>query len=232
MPRSLCLSDSWHTKYINSSTPIISHINANYEKGAPRIAKGIPAGGIIVKVNGYNLESNRTAPLIYVEVNGMKYTGTCEVNNKYSMKCKSPRVPLEKLDFSKSENEESSPLELDFGFIMDDYKSVMDLNKRKYNPFPKFFMFKNPELFKFSEPGHIKHINPNDYITIDGKNVDLAATKNDVTVKVGSGTCKMMSMSHNKIACIPPDAKSGDIRDVVVTVGDALNFTIGRLIYD
>ncbi|RWS29961.1 hypothetical protein B4U80_08508, partial [Leptotrombidium deliense] len=225
--------------YLYVEDPRITTVESG-STGPKGVAKGIPNGGISVSVKGYHLNSIQ-APLIYVEVDGMKYNNTCVVESAVEMKCKSPRVPLDKLDFSKSEKEEA-PLELDFGFIMDNVKSVMDLSKRSHNPFPKFLMFKNPEYYQFSEPEHIKYYK-SDYLTINGVNLDRASQEADVIVRIGNGLCNVTSLSRSQLTCRPPTTQPYAVRsdgsfdhhkipDVVVVVGESLNFTIGSLSYE
>ncbi|RWS23603.1 Plexin-A2-like protein, partial [Leptotrombidium deliense] len=228
-----------HYEFIYAVDPRITVVESRSRH--PRgVAKGIPSGGISLTVKGYYLNSVQ-APLIYVEVDGVKYNNTCVIESAVEMKCKSPRVPLDKLNFSKSEKEEAY-LELHFGFIMDNVKSVLDLSKRTHNPFPKFLMFKNPEFYKFSEPEHIKYYK-SDYLTIDGANLDHALQKEDVIVSIGNDFCNVTSLSRSQLTCRPPATQPyavlsdgsvdhNKIPDVVVFIGDALNFTIGSLSYD
>ncbi|RWS26147.1 hypothetical protein B4U80_05869, partial [Leptotrombidium deliense] len=208
--------------------------------GPKGVVKGIPNGGISVSVKGYHLNSIQ-APLIYVEVDGVKYNNTCDVESAVKMKCKSPRVPLDKLDFSKNDKGDA-PLELDFGFIMDNVTSVMDLSKRLHKPFPKFLMFKNPEYYQFSEPDHIKYYK-SDYLTINGANLDRASEETDVIVRIGNGFCNVISLSRSQLTCRPPKTQpaavlsdgsidNNKIPDVVVSVLGRLNFTVGKLRYE
>ena len=126
--------------------------------------RGIPGGGITISVKGSNLNSVQR-PLMYVEVEGVKYNSSCVVESAVDMKCKSPRVPLEKLSHLFSDSD-GDPLELHYGFIMDDVSSVQSLTSKPYGRFPRFQMYPNPLYLNFSEPEGIKYYK-SDYLTIN-----------------------------------------------------------------
>lgn len=127
------------------------------------LSKGIPSGGILISVKGTNLNSVQR-PLMYVEVEGIKYNSTCIVESAVDMKCKSPPVPEDKI--AHRFGEDGDPIELDYGFIMDNVPSVQGLTKRKDNPFQKFMMYPNPVYHSFPEIDGIKYYK-SDYLTIN-----------------------------------------------------------------
>lgn len=201
--------------------------------------RGIPAGGIAVYVRGKNLMCIQE-PRLYVIVDGVKYNSSCQVENASEMKCSSPSVPQERLDPFKTAPED--PIELDYGFFMDHVDSVHNLASRKVNRLPMFLMYVNPEYKPFPEESHIKYYK-SDYLTINGKNLDRASSENDVVVKIGNGICNVTSLSRTQLTCRPPPTQPaaltwqghidvGKLPDVTVTVGNSLNFTIGKLSYD
>ena len=61
------------------------------QRGVP---KGIPSGGILIKVRGTNLNSVQK-PRMYVEVDGVRFNSSCIVESAVDMKCKSPAVPTD-----------------------------------------------------------------------------------------------------------------------------------------
>ncbi|RWS17561.1 plexin A-like protein [Dinothrombium tinctorium] len=226
-----------HYRYLYVEDPKVTTVESG-STGPRGVPKGIPSGGIIVSVKGYHFNSIQS-PMMYVEVDGVKYNSSCTVESAVEMKCKSPKVPLEKLSF---ERDKDDAIELDFGFIMDNVKSVMDLSKREHNPFPKFLMYQNPEYFEFTEANGIKYYK-SDYLTINGVNLDRASQEADVTVKIGNGLCNVTSLSRSQLTCRPPTTQPAAITsdgkldynripDVVVVIGDSLNFTIGKLSYE
>ena len=80
------------------------------------------------------------------------------------------------------------------------------------------------------------------YYFQQGKNLD-ATRESEVTVRVGTSICNVTSLSKNQLTCRPPATQppamtpggrpdTSRIPDVVVIVGDNVNFTIGRLSYE
>ena len=198
--------------------------------------RGIPAGGISVHVRGKNFMGIHD-PRFYVLVDSVKYNGSCQVENATDMSCMSPFVPDEKLATYRLSPEE--PIELDHGFIMDNVDSVHNLATRLNNRLPMFLMYSNPEYKPFPEP--IKYYK-SDYLTINGSNLDRASSEYDIMVRIGNGFCNVTSLSRTQLTCKPPSVQpealnlrgkfDNALPDVVVTVGNSLNFTIGRISYD
>lgn len=199
--------------------------------------KGIPAGGITIYVKGKNFSSIKE-PRFYVLVGTTRYNSSCQVDNATEMTCLSPFVPENRLSIYRPSPEE--PVELDYGFIMDNVERVHSLATRRDNPLPMFLMYSNPEYRPF--PEEIKFYK-SDYLTINGSNLDRASTENDILVRIGSGYCNVTSLSRTQLTCKPPPIQpealnwrgqldSNQLPDVVVTVGHTLNFTIGKLSYD
>jgi len=201
--------------------------------------KGIPAGGITVHVRGKNFVSIQE-PRFYVVVDGLKYNGSCQIENATDMSCLSPFVPEEKLNMYRMTPED--PIELDYGFFMDNVEGVHNLathSPRGYKQFPMFLMYSNPEYKPF--PEEIKYYK-SDYLTINGSNLDRASSENDIMVRIGSGYCNVTSLSRTQLTCKPPPTQpeaqnwrgqleSNQLPDVIVTVGNSLNFTIGKISY-
>ncbi|CAG2174047.1 unnamed protein product [Oppiella nova] len=195
-------------------------------------ARGIPAGGITISVKGDKLNIIQK-PQMYVEVDGEPFVSNCTTISAVEMKCESPYVPIEKLDFDA----DREFVELDFGFIMDDVKSVKGLSTRKLNPFAKFRMYRNPVYHPFNEDNSVKYYR-SEYLTINGKNLDGASQESDVTVWIGTSTCNVTSLSRLQLTCRPPSTPpesgkdSESIPEVIVGIGGRLNFTIGKLSYE
>lgn len=142
--------------------PSISSVESG-PSGQRGEARGIPSGGITITVRGQNLNIVQE-PLIYVVVDDERYYGNCKDVSAVEMKCESPPVPDEKLEFQGEES-----IELDLGFVMDNVREVQNLSTRKYNPFLKFKMHPKPEFIPFADG--VKYYK-SDYLTI---NVSVAA---------------------------------------------------------
>lgn len=199
--------------------------------------KGIPAGGITVHVKGKNFMCIQQ-PRFYVIVDGSKYNGSCSNVSAMEMYCSSPFVPEERVKVYRLSPED--PVELDYGFFMDNVEQVHNLATRRNNPLPMFLMYSNPEYKPF--PEEIKFYK-SDYLTINGSNLDRASSEYDIQVRIGNGFCNVTSLSRTQLTCKPPPIQpealnwrgqldSNQLPDVVVTVGHSLNFTIGKISYD
>lgn len=116
----------------------------------------------------------------------------------------------------------NAPIQLEYGFIMDDVPTTMNLSS-KSKPFE---LYPDPFYFKFDE---LKYYN-SEYLTINGKNLDRACKESDVEVRIGDNLCNITSLSRHQLTCRPPTDGHDDM-DVVVRIGENLVFPIGVLSY-
>lgn len=116
----------------------------------------------------------------------------------------------------------NAPIQLEYGFIMDDVKTTMNLSALQ----KPFELYPDPFYFKFDE---LKYYN-SEYLTINGKNLDRACKESDVEVKIGDNMCNITSLSRHQLTCRPPTDGHDDM-DVVVRIGENLVFPIGVLSY-
>lgn len=76
-----------------------------------------------------------------------------------------------------------------------------------------------------------------------GKNLDRASQEADVHVRIGTSFCNVTSLSRSQLTCRPPSVQPAalsadnrpnhnDIPQVIVQIGENLNYTIGRLSYE
>lgn len=126
------------------------------------ISRGIPSGGIHITVRGDNLNIIQK-PQMYVEYYGDVFASNCTTVGPKEMRCESPPVAADQLDFTYTEREY---IEMDYGFIMDGVPSVRSLTTKSDARFPKFRMYRNPEFQLFSEAEKIKYYR-SDYLTIN-----------------------------------------------------------------
>ncbi len=106
---------------------------------------------------------------------------------------------------------------------MDDVIATQNLSKSQQQPFQ---LFPDPIYYEFSEK---KYFN-NEYLTINGRNLDRACKESDVTVMIGSQICNITSLSRHQLTCKPPMDGLDDM-SVVVKIGQNLEFNIGILSY-
>ena len=157
--------DFYNYFYVEDPTITWVESGSGRNKGEVR---GIPSGGMNVSVKGTNLNVIQT-PLMYVEIDGVKYVSNCTKLTPNEMRCETPTVPLEKLEFYGDDKEY---IELDYGFIMDNVKGVMSLSKKKplsttgQYQFNRFRMFKNPVYHPFPDEDGIKYFR-GEYLTIN-----------------------------------------------------------------
>lgn len=147
-----------------SITSVTSSIGANYDSPS-----GILSGGISINVTGQNLNII-ARPQMYVEVDGEIYASNCTTTSYTRMNCDSPPVPEDKLEFTLDRDF----IELDYGFLMDNVRSVRSLTSGHDSNFKKFKMFRDPELQYFAEENGIKFYR-GEYLTINVSSLAFCA---------------------------------------------------------
>ncbi|XP_077487352.1 plexin-B-like [Amblyomma americanum] len=139
------------------------------------------------------------------------------------------------------DDDQLDAMRLRIGFIMDDVRSVQELNKFypdvacdiTYVSDPRFFPFDNDgvKLYK-GEP-----------LVIEGESLRLATTESEVNVTIGTRPCNLTSLSMSQLVCTPPDVQPPstdeighrtemDLPVVVVRVGNNLRYEVGYLRYE
>lgn len=200
--------------------------------GQLKIPRGIPSGGIKISVTGKNL-GYIEKPEMYVYYEGKQFISqSCRIISHSNMICLSPEidVPHGILDADK-------PLELEYGFRMDNVARVQNLTERKLHAFS---LYPDPVYEVFDE--EVKYYK-SDYLTINGQHLDRACQETDVVVKIGDSFCNVTSLSRQQLTCRPPSSQppsldsssSGnpktDSPEVWVIVGGNLKYRIGQLSY-
>jgi plexin A len=219
-------------KYEYVEDPKIDYADSG-NVGVRKVPKGIPSGGINITVVGVNFNYIQD-PKMYVIYQNKRYTGPCSTVDNKLMFCSSPKIsaPVAWRSIDSPE-----PTKLDFGFIMDDVTRVQNLSK-VLNAY--VLLYPDPEFNKFDEEGGIKYYK-SDYLTLNGKNLNRASKESDMVVRIGSKFCNVTSLSLNQLTCKPPADQppalvNGQedydrLPDVVVMIGDNLEYRIGQLSY-
>ncbi|XP_069180066.1 plexin-A4 isoform X2 [Procambarus clarkii] len=231
------LEDKFFT-YVNDPTILSVKSGRAGQAGLRNGPRGILSGGIIITVDGTNFDVIRE-PQMYVEDGNKQFNSSCEVKNSTRMECKSPAISLgggEQIDHENGKK-------LNYGFIMDNVKSVRFLNKEesknskdsKKPTFSPFLVYPDPVYFEFEDTDHVKQYK-SDYLTINGKNLDRASQEIDVEVLIGSESCNVTSLSRSQLTCRPPKEQPEPLNkdnfpQVVVIVGSNLRYEIGYLKY-
>ncbi|XP_043223857.1 plexin-A2-like isoform X2 [Amphibalanus amphitrite] len=200
-----------------------------------KVPKGVPSGGVIITVRGENLLVVQR-PRLAVQYAGDEFVSPCRVLGDELMECRSPAIPShprpQQIPAQRPEN-------LHYGFIMDDVRSVRNLSAA--SGVRRFQLYPDPVYSPFEDEDGVKYYK-SDYLTINGRNLNLACRDSDVTVRIGTEFCNVTSLSLNQLTCKPPkkaplaigaDGQPTDeeLPQVIVSIGSRLNYTIGRLSY-
>ncbi|XP_034440207.1 plexin-B1 isoform X2 [Hippoglossus hippoglossus] len=153
----------------------------------------------------------------------------CEVNSSTLILCHSPMV-----DSSVWRSKVTVEFLLDnlhFGF------SSLNPQSFSYEP--------NPVLRSLNQQEPLKayRYNPGSFIQLEGENLDLAITKDEVVVLIGEGVCAVKTLTKNHLYCEPPPQQptpgsngkkregSDNLPEFTVQMGN-LNFSLGKVLYD
>lgn len=140
-----------------------------------KIPKGIPAGGIKISVTGHNLAYIQK-PQMYVYYEGKMFVSVsefvylyktrlvtillqqCTVLTNTSMVCDSPMIEAD-----ESKLDADNPMQLEYGFIMDNVAGVQNLTSLNKG-FSPFLLYPNPVFKPFDK--EVKYYK-SDYLNIN-----------------------------------------------------------------
>uniref|UniRef100_A0A4W3JJK5 Plexin-B1 n=1 Tax=Callorhinchus milii TaxID=7868 RepID=A0A4W3JJK5_CALMI len=144
----------------------------------------------------------------------------CQVNSSTFMTCRTPAV--------------GSPVNhgsITVHFIMDNLS--FDFNQ--ISPVP--FTYQPDPLLKplnADDPSKPYRHKPGSVLSVEGENLDLAITKEEVVAMVGEGVCVVRTLTGHHLYCEPPleqpGPRGGGKRDSVQM--GKLNYTLGTIQYD
>ncbi|CDW56793.1 plexin A4 [Trichuris trichiura] len=208
--------------------------------------KSIVSGGLLIRVHGdrFNLVQDMK---MYFRHAGQETKGLCTIESTDLAKCYTPEVQLQPGDpfYPLAER----PLLVEYGFFMNDVPFARNIST--HGGFRPFSIFPDPEFDFFQPSGSetypIKYFK-NDYLTINGNNIDLALREKDIRVFVGSELCNVTALANRVVTCRPPEnqplpspsgivgtrtASLNSLPEVIVSLGAGnRNYTIGFLSYD
>uniref|UniRef100_A0A3Q2G1F2 Plexin-B1 n=1 Tax=Cyprinodon variegatus TaxID=28743 RepID=A0A3Q2G1F2_CYPVA len=143
----------------------------------------------------------------------------CEVNNSSLILCRSPMVDSSILDSKISVQ-----------FLLDSLCfEFRGLSSEAFSYAP------NPVLKPLNQLDPLKayRYNPGSFIQLEGDNLDLAITKEEVVVLIGEGVCAVKTLTKNHLYCEPPPQQPNCRKLVVFQVQMGhLNFSLGKVQYD
>lgn len=230
--------------------------------------KSFKSGGRMITIHGTNIHTVQRPQMSVLYGDTVINITDCSVISSNQMECPSPSVEtkfksyfiqtrknskrnvISKEEMSSTREPFSSSsstyslhetqLNFQISFIMDNVKSVRDLNKHFQHIRSNLIYVEDPTFNSFSDS--IK-LYKGDTLVIEGENLNLACDESDVTVTVGRAKCNVTSLALNQLVCIPP-LQQPDSTDengyemdaglplVVVRIGRHLRFPLGYLKYE
>lgn len=224
--------------------------------------KAFKSGGRELSIHGSNLHVVAKPRMSVIFGDKIVNTTVCTVINSNQMKCPSPSIDEayktyfiegKKKFGDKSKDAilqdsliaSTSPylfhdnqMNLQISFIMDNVKTVKDLNKHFQHLRSNLIYVEDPVYYPFID--FIK-LYKGDTLVIEGENLNLASDESDVRVTVGTATCNVTSLALSQLVCIPPKQQPDSTDDngietelplVVVHVGKNMKYKLGYLKYD
>nr|XP_009933432.1 PREDICTED: plexin-B1 [Opisthocomus hoazin] len=217
--------------------------------------KSFLSGGRVLRVHGYNLDVVQK-PKIRVTVSPserrrrglgrwrriipdtecpedalcsvQQFEEPCLVNSSYLILCKTPAINL----LLRS-------IHIKLEFILDNLS--FDFNS--LHPMP-FSYEVNPILkpLNAEDPAKPYRHKPGSVISVEGENLDLAISKDEVVAMIGEGICVVKTLTRNHLYCEPPSEQPAPrhrtkregtdlLPEFTVQMGN-LNFLLGRVQYD
>ncbi|XP_051930951.1 plexin-B1 isoform X2 [Hippocampus zosterae] len=153
----------------------------------------------------------------------------CEVNSSSLILCRSPMV---------DSSVWGSKVTVEF--LLDNLRfDVSTVNPQAFSYEP------NPVLHPLNQQDPLKayRYNPGSFIQLEGENLDLAISKEEVVVLIGEGVCAVKTLTRNHLYCEPPPHQpasgtngkkregSDNLPEFTVHMGN-LNFSLGKVQYD
>uniref|UniRef100_A0A8C2IF97 Plexin-B1 n=1 Tax=Cyprinus carpio TaxID=7962 RepID=A0A8C2IF97_CYPCA len=198
----------------------------NVTHAAP--SKSFISGGRIIRVSGHHLDVVQE-PRIHVTLTPLEphsqkrkkkriiraqffHLERCTVNSSTLILCPTPEVGPEALRAAVS-----------VLFLLDnlhfEFETVSG-SPFSYEP--------NPVLHSLNQhdPSKPFRHKPGSIISVEGENLDLAMSKDEVVALIGDGECAVKTLTRNHLYCEPPTQQPS-----VVRMGN-LNFSLGRVQYD
>ncbi|XP_067093381.1 plexin-B1 [Osmerus mordax] len=158
-----------------------------------------------------------------------QYVERCEVNSSSLVLCRSPAVVASVWGSQVAVDFLLDNLRFPFGAVS-----------------PQGFLYEpDPVLHPLNQHDPLQpyRYNPGSFIQLEGENLDLAISKDEVVVLVGEGVCAVKTLTRNHLYCEPPPLQpapggtgrkreGGDtLPEFTVQMGN-LNFSLGRVQYD
>uniref|UniRef100_A0A8C3XRP4 Plexin-B1 n=1 Tax=Chelydra serpentina TaxID=8475 RepID=A0A8C3XRP4_CHESE len=152
----------------------------------------------------------------------------CLINSSYLILCKTPAINLL-----------LRLVQIKLEFILDN----LSFDFKSLHPTP-FSYEVNPILKPLNDedPAKPYRHKPGSVISVEGENLDLAISKEEVVAMIGEGVCVVKTLTRNHLYCEPPSEQpaprhrtkpegTDSLPEFTVQMGN-LNFLLGRVQYD
>ncbi|XP_048462279.1 plexin-B1 isoform X1 [Rhincodon typus] len=221
--------------------------------------KSFLGGGRVISINGQNLDAVQTPQMMVqlipnerwrrsfselqsrvrerkrrmikdnnTERHGHKFIEFCQVNSSSFMTCQTPSIKAP-----------VSNAVITVHFLMDNL--CFDFNEIS----PTKFTYKPDPILKplnADDPSKPYRHKPGSVLSVEGENLDLAITKEEVVAMVGEGICVVRTLTANHLYCEPPLGQPAARRrrkresldtlpEFIVQMGK-LHFKLGKIRYD
>ncbi|EMP30067.1 Plexin-B1 [Chelonia mydas] len=218
-------------------------------------AKSFLSGGRVIRVHGHNLDVvqnpkiritvspserrrrglgrwRRIMPETECPQNALcsiqQFEELCLINSSYLILCKTPAINLL-----------LRIVQVKLEFILDN----LSFDFKSLHPTP-FSYEVNPILkpLNAEDPAKPYRHKPGSVISVEGENLDLAISKEEVVAMIGEGVCVVKTLTRNHLYCEPPSEQpapqhrtkpegTDSLPEFTVQMGN-LNFLLGRVQYD
>nr|XP_033776802.1 plexin-B3 isoform X2 [Geotrypetes seraphini]XP_033776810.1 plexin-B3 isoform X2 [Geotrypetes seraphini]XP_033776818.1 plexin-B3 isoform X2 [Geotrypetes seraphini]XP_033776852.1 plexin-B3 isoform X2 [Geotrypetes seraphini] len=158
------------------------------------------------------------APQVQCDVNPQE---RCHINSSQSLVCPTPEIP-----------DGCHPLDL--VFVLDNV--MVTFKNATGEPFK---YYDNPSMKPLSkdDPSKPYSLKPGNVLDIEGEDLNLGITKEEVVVMIGNGVCVVKTLTKNHLYCVPPLTPPQPLEEgsafpeFVVRMGN-LKFALGQVKYD
>ncbi|XP_077977794.1 plexin-A2-like [Glandiceps talaboti] len=190
--------------------------------------QSMASGGRTINVTGENFLAVQE-PRMVVTSGLVDFTSDpCDVENDFFMLCTTPAVQTSPNSrFTRDANCTEGCTDATVSFIMDEVDEVQNLEL-------EFVISPDPQYDKFDEEDNIRdHIGTQ--LAIDGRDLNLASTTDEVTVYIGKENCEVVSLSDVQLSCIPPPNKPSGVNKTgspTINRHAAVRVEVGNLAFD
>ncbi|KAL3982306.1 Plexin cytoplasmic RasGAP domain family protein [Acanthocheilonema viteae] len=219
--------DSFSREYDN--------IRFKYEEN-PTFAQIIPersieSGGIIVDVMGTGFKLLQRPYMVVRDEKRVMKGPQCNVVRDDLIFCKTPslEIPHDR----RRHPTVDEPLLLNYGFELDGVRAE-DISQLSGFRMRHLAVFPDPVVEKFTD---VRFYRSGDYLTINGKYLDVVARERDILVTVGGEPCNLTALANRALTCQPPPEKPNPQKftydsdpDVLVKIG-GVSYQVGYLSY-